>query len=354
MTNNRLVFDCERMKYPFTGLYYFCLHLGKALLQQQPEGDELLLYLPPSVGATLFSEGVPVLQQHPLHKFSPPRTASYQLWHCTYQGSNYFPSSKKLKIVLTVHDLNFMHDEDKPDFKKKAYLKSLAKKVARADAIVAISEFVKTELLSYVNVPAQKIQVVYNGCNVSDDVKPVAPSNAPAKPFLFTIGTIVPKKNFHVLPAALLNNDYHLVIAGIVQDEAYLQKIKDKAEELGVSHRVHFAGAVTEAEKYWLLQNCSLFLFPSLAEGFGLPVIEAMYFGRPVLLSTKTSLPEIGGPHAGYLQTFDDGHIAEMCAKTIAVFTPEKGAASRAWARQFSWEAAAEAYWKIYKDIVHG
>ncbi|HVF97019.1 MAG TPA: glycosyltransferase, partial [Flavisolibacter sp.] len=140
---------------------------------------------------------------------------------------------------------------------------------------------------------------------------------------------------------------------GIVQDEDYLQKIKAKAEELGVAHRVHFAGTVSEAEKYWWLQNCALFLFPSLAEGFGLPVIEAMYFGRPVLLSNKTSLPEIGGTHASYLQSFEDNHLSEMCAKTIAAFTPEKSRNMQAWAKRFSWEAAAEAYWKIYKHVLH-
>ncbi|HVF96972.1 MAG TPA: glycosyltransferase, partial [Flavisolibacter sp.] len=235
-----IVFDCERMKYPFTGLYYFCLHLGKSLLQQQT-ADELMLYLPASIDPGLFAQTLPVLRQHPLHKFSFPRTVPYLLWHCTYQGSNYFPRNKKLKIVLTVHDLNFLHDEDKPAYRKKRYLNSLAKKVARADAVVAISEFVKAHLMAQVDVPAQKIHVVYNGCNVSDAVQAVAPVNAPAKPFLFTIGTIVPKKNFHVLPACLLNNEYDLVIAGIVQDEDYLQKIKAKAEELGVAHRVHFA-----------------------------------------------------------------------------------------------------------------
>jgi glycosyltransferase involved in cell wall biosynthesis len=349
---SRIVFDCERMKYPNTGLYHFCWHLGRALLRQARKEDEVCIFAPKSARLA-FPEEVCFMEQRSLQKIFFPSLQGYDLWHCTYQGSHYFPKNKAPKIVLTVHDLNFLHDPGKPAAKKKRELKNLAEKIAEADAVVTISAYVQKELKEQIPVAESKLHIIYNGCNILPGIEPVAPARKIPAPFLLTIGTIAAKKNFHVLPAALLHNDYHLVIAGINQDEAYHQRIMAEARTLGVSGRVHYIGPVSEAEKHWLLQHCALFVFPSLAEGFGLPVIEALYFGKPVLLSSATSLPEVGGPHARYLENFDPEHISAMSRKTVEAFTAEDAAQCKEWAKRFSWEAAASDYHQLYKQILN-
>src|SRR5690606_5748147 len=122
------------------------------------------------------------------------------------------------------------------------------------------------------------------------------------------------------------------------------------AQQLGVANRVKILGAITDSEKYWLLKNCAAFCFPSLAEGFGLPVIEAMQFGTPVILSTATSLPEIGGPHALYLRDFSPESISQTSADFLnTTITPEMKARIIDWSMQFRWDIAAKKYWELYR-----
>jgi glycosyltransferase involved in cell wall biosynthesis len=131
-------------------------------------------------------------------------------------------------------------------------------------------------------------------------------------------------------------------------------KIIEEAKRLGVADRIFFAGPVSEAEKYWYLQQCAAFVFPSLSEGFGLPVIEAMHFGKPVLLSRATSLPEIGGSAAYYFDSFEPAHMSGLAAKAVQdVARNGKEAAIQQWAAQFSWEAAAREYCALYSRLLH-
>jgi glycosyltransferase involved in cell wall biosynthesis len=346
-----IIFDAERMKYAHTGIYHYCLHLGNALLQQQAlHSDDIGFYLPRSAGE-IFGDDAYYIRQRSLHKLLMPSLSNHHLWHSTFQGTNYFPEIASVKKVLTVHDLNFLH-ENKSPAKQQKYLALLEDKLQKADKVVVISNFVQQEIEQHIKIDSDKIEVIYNGCNIKDDVEPQKPALPFEGSFLFSIGTIAPKKNFHVLPGALVNNDFHLVIAGIFQDEKYLQKIQQHATELGVSDRLHLIGSVSEAEKYWLMKNCSLFIFPSVAEGFGLPVIEAMRFGTPVLLSTATSLPEIGGPSAFYLQSFDPSYISNTVRESLQQSTDERRKQTMLWSNKFSWSEAAKQYWNVYETLL--
>jgi glycosyltransferase involved in cell wall biosynthesis len=343
--------DCERMKHPHTGLYHYCYHLGKNLLDLKTQ-EKFCFYLPKKE-SKVFGSDACFVEQKSIHKLVFPRIRDTHLWHTTYQGTNYFPSGRNTKILLTVHDLNFMYETKKPE-KQKKYLQKLKQKIKRANHIVVISEFVKNEIQKYFEpFENKKIEVIYNGCNIRSDIKAIRHPEV-SFPFLLSIGTIAAKKNFHVLPGCLLNNDLHLVLAGIEQDKKYLEKILQEAKRLGVQKRLHYLGPVTEGEKYWLLQNCALFIFPSLAEGFGLPVIEAMHFGKPVLLSKATSLPEVGGIHASYLDHFDPRYMSQQAAIAINNHTMEKSIAIKKWADRFSWEQTAKQYMEVYKSLLYG
>lgn len=346
-------FDAERMKFPHTGLFHFCKQLGNALIRNQANNNIETTIYTASKNNIEFPPQTPFIHQNSLQKFWLRAANHFDIWHTTFQGTNYFPASANCKLVFTVHDLNFLHDPSKSPKKKQKLLKQLAQKVQRADSVVAISNFVKNELETQIPMGRKPISVIYNGCNISTELMPLAPLPIPEKPFYFSIGTIMEKKNFHVLPKLLPGNNFLLLIAGISNSEDYRELILAEARLLGVEERVRLLGNITEAEKYWYLQNCAALAFPSMAEGFGLPVIEAMYFGKPVLLSTATSLPEIGGPGAWYFQNFEQEHMQQIAEQAIANDSPERQQANAAWAKQFSWDEAARSYLALYKALVN-
>ena len=160
------------------------------------------------------------------------------------------------------------------------------------------------------------------------------------------------KKNFHVLPALLAGNNFILVIAGITKSKSYRLEILKEAARYGVEKRVVFTGPVSENDKQWYYKNCEAFVFPSLAEGFGLPVLEAMYFGKPVFLSTYTSLPEIGGDVSYYFQSFDKEDM-QLTLKQGLQNYKAPGVSERIIERaaSFSWKESAMKYLDVYRSL---
>lgn len=345
-----VLLDTERLKYPHTGLYHFCLELGKALMQEKSASDRLSFYLPASMEG-IFGSDAHYCIQSPLHKYRLPATDAYQVWHSLHQGSDYFPFRRQLPVVLTIHDLNFLHQPGKGAAQVKKSLEQLQQKINRSQHVVAISAFVLQELQQQLNLAAVPTSVIYNGCNFSQ-TSSQSPKTIPGGPFLFTIGTLAAKKNFHVLPALLKGNAYWLVITGITHEEGYVQKIKQEAARWGVTDRLIFTGAITEEEKQWYYQQCAAFVFPSLAEGFGMPVLEAMFFGKPVFLSTYTSLPEIGGSLAYYFTSFDGDDMQRVLEEGMHHYNQTSPqSALQAHAQSFSWSTAAKKYLEIYRQL---
>jgi glycosyltransferase involved in cell wall biosynthesis len=353
MQQKQILLDCERMKYPNTGLYHYCLQLAKALQQAlETSQTESLCLFANEAAATAISPSIAHITPASWHKWFLPFADKFDVWHATHQSTDYFPTNTKTPIVLTIHDLNFLYDAHKNPQKRKRYLQALQQKIDASKHIVAISQHVKNDILQHCNVGDKPISVIYNGCNISNDIIAKKPAGIASQPFLYSIGTIAEKKNFHVLPALLVNNNYQLIISGITQSDAYQQQIIDSAKQLGVADRLVFTGAISEAEKYWYYQHCEAFVFPSIAEGFGLPVIEAMYFGKPVILSTHTSLPEIGGPHAYYFQDFEPATMQQTLFNSLAHYYQQNPqAAIKKWASQFTWQQAAAQYLNVYRTL---
>jgi glycosyltransferase involved in cell wall biosynthesis len=356
MSNSqKVVIDCERMKYTSTGLYHFCKKFSTALINENLSGDnniELLFYMPKAAIEPPFNSKNTIRQTW-WHKIFNPTAIKKQLWHTTYQSSNYFSKIPNQKKILTIHDLNFMLDDTKSIQKKNKYLKSVKKKVNDCNHVTAISKFSMEFAAKYIDFSKVQTSVIYNGCNVPENIVAIKPAlQVFNRPFIFSIGTIVRKKNFHVLPAMLAKTDFNLIIAGVVQDDDYKKKIIDEAKKNGVENRVIFLGEITENEKWWLYKNMEAFVFPSIAEGFGLPVIEAMYFGKPVLLSNYTSLPEIGGANAYYFNSFDGEEMRMVMQNALNTFSNERALASITHAKSFSWNNAAIDYLNLYKQIL--
>jgi glycosyltransferase involved in cell wall biosynthesis len=127
----------------------------------------------------------------------------------------------------------------------------------------------------------------------------------------------------------------------------------EEAQKHGCADRVTITGTISEYDKAWYYKNCEAFVFPSLAEGFGLPVIEAMHFGKPVFLSKFTSLPEIGGDAAFYFNNFEPEHMLHVLQEGLKEFD-DKDLSSKAMAHaeQFDWQKTAQQYLKLYKECL--
>lgn len=344
-----IVFDCEKMRYPNTGLYHFCKQLGTALLRQETALPDSFCAYVPEKERGCFGADVTYRIRHSLHKFYMPHKG-IKLWHSTYQLTHYMPS--QTPVLQTVHDLNFLHESISRG-KQKEYHKRIKRHLRQVKVIVAISKFAKSDLMMNVDIQDKPVQVIYNGCNVYEG--PIScPKGIINKPFLFTIGTLMPKKNFHVLPCLLEHTDFELYIAG--QDYKYAECIMEEARKYNVAHRVHIMGPISEAEKHWMLRKCEAFVFPSIAEGFGLPVIEAMHYGKPVFLSDHTSLPEVGGDTAYYFNhDFDREQMQKDFVRGLEDFYDhriEREQSIIQHAKQFSWDKAATQYINLYQQIV--
>jgi glycosyltransferase involved in cell wall biosynthesis len=342
------------MKYENTGLYHYCLNLGNHISKfTRPETEEVVFYSPYG-NEHLFDKSCRHITQTELHKFRLPSLKDYGIWHATYQDSYYLPfRNKDIKVVLSIHDLNFMYDPSKSENKKQRYLRRLQKLINRADVIVCISGFCKKDVMFYCDVDNKPLYVIHNGTNILTKPELLKQSYRPVKQFIFSVGTVVPKKNFHsLLPLVKDRQDMELVIAGRIDDVGYYQFILDTAERMGVSKKLNIVGPVSESEKSWYFNNCCAFAFPSTAEGFGLPVTEAMSVGKPLFLSQRTALPEIGGDVAFYFENFSADHMRETFVtgmKQYKFFNMQDAIISKG--KEYCWDHAAQEYWNIYRSL---
>lgn len=281
----------------------------------------------------------------------------FSLWHSVNQNTKIEPASMNVPYLLTIHDVNFLEEEtgQRLDFR----INQLRNKVKRSSAIVYVSEFAKKNAHAHFNIPDIPEYVIYNGNNFNDNSANSIEKNqinyVPNQPFIFSIGQVVEKKNFHTLIEMLrFLSDIVLVIAGAL-NTAYAEILKEKIKDYKLEKRVVLLGNITESDKIFYYKNCLAFAFPSLREGFGLPVLEAMTFGKPVFLSNKTSLPEIGGAHSFYWDNFDPKCMANVFDAGMSTFEDNKEIFKSAYinrSQQFTWEKAAKEYINVYKDIL--
>lgn len=349
---NRITLDCVAGRNPVSGLYQVCLNLGNALLKQaDPAAEQFTFYIHKSQ-ELLFGNNQRYIIHKETNRFFQGSLQACDVWHSSIQDARIKPRNRRIKVVLTIHDLNFLIQRKDEPGKIKKYLGRVQANVNRADHIVCISEFTKQTVLQHLKTNGKPVDVIYNGSTVKEFPDYSLPGYHPAKPFIFALGALVPKKNFHVLPCLLQHNDYELIIAGTKHKE-YEQLILQQAALYGVSNRVKLLGEISEEKKYWYYKHCAAFAFPSLAEGFGLPLIEAMYFGKPAFVSKATSLPEVGGHLAYYFDHFEPEYMQRVFAEGMAHYDATKPMqAIRERALKFNWEQAANEYLTVYRKLI--
>ncbi|MDB5258760.1 MAG: hypothetical protein JWM14_3455 [Chitinophagaceae bacterium] len=348
--------DLGKLKDLNSGLGQVSLNFGHELSNATRPTNLSLHFLVPGNFVGEFEEAnVHYVKLSPIKRWFPGLNQKYALWHAIHQDSGYMPPAG-IPYLLTIHDLNFMYEKSKEKASKR--LASMQKKINRAEHVTFISHFAKEEALKFVDLKGKPTSVIYNGVKTPDKKNMRQPSWIPSGDFLFSIGVVRPKKNFLVLVEMMSRpelRDYSLVIAGN-DDHAYAREIMEAIAEHGLEDRVVLTGSIEEEEKNYFYHHCSGFLIPSLYEGFGLPVIEAMLCGKPVFSSRYTSLPEIGDDKSFYWDSFDPSHMAEVFAKGMETFYKNPHAFEKElkeYAARFSWKENAAAYIELYESMSH-
>lgn len=349
----KFLVDLHRLRHnPYNGLYTFSCRLAEHLLHHTIKDEQLFYYLPKDK-FNLFGNKPGYTVHKRWHKIYQPGTQKYDVWHLTTGISQYRPFNSKTKVVFTIHDVNFLFEEPGNSSQNKRSLKLMQKNIDQASHVVGISKFALNQASQHLDLGNTPTSVIHNGNAVTEFPGFDNPEYRPSGPFLFSIGLVQPRKNFHVLPALLVGNDKELVIAGLNHFD-YTEKIMEAAKKLNVANRVKLIGAVDEQHKYWYFKNCEAFVFPSLAEGFGIPVLEAMHFGKPVFLSTCMSLPEIGGDAAYYFYDFEPENMRLVFEKGMSDYLHDKNkqATIKQYTARFNWDKAAEDYLQVYRSLL--
>lgn len=264
--------------------------------------------------------------------------------------------------LTTIHDLTTARFDNpaklKPFFKfKQAVYKLVIKSVAkRSRAIITPSQFVKKDLAHFSGVRPTKICVTYEAADrIAERPKPIPRLNG--KKFLMYVGRATPHKNLPRLVEAFeqLTHKYpglYLVLAG--KSDANYKKIGQLVTDKRLAHSVVFADYVSEGELRWLYENTAAYVFPSLSEGFGLPALEAMLHGAPVICAKATSLPEVCGDAALYFDPMSTKDMSVQIDKVLAntglrTNLIHKG---RNQAARYSWRRMAEQTLAVYKKLL--
>lgn len=265
------------------------------------------------------------------------------------------------KVVTTMHDLTTLRFTNPSKnffafkFKQAVYKWVNIIAARKSAAIITGSEFVKDDVARFTHTNSRKITVTYEaGDSLAGTPEPMP--ELEAVPFIMYVGRPMTHKNLPRLIDAFAilkqsHPDLHLVLAG--KRDALFRHHEHETKRKGIVD-VHFTGFISDAQLKWLYEHCAAYVFPSLSEGFGLPGLEAMSHGAPVVSSNATCLPEIYGDAAEYFDPTDTNAMAETIAAVIddPKLRSKLIAAGGDKVKTYSWKRMAEQTLQIYRQVL--
>lgn len=372
---HRIGYDSKRIFNNFTGLGNYSRTLLRNLTSFHPD-EEYFLYTP-KVSRTPQTQ---FFLDSPMFTVRTPTKSRRLLWRSWRQTADLVKDKIDLfhglsheipfglpktgiPTIVTIHDLIFRHYPEQYKWLDcKIYDRKFRYACENSDLIIAISESTKRDIIQFYGIPEEKIIVIYQSCHEGFMLEKPASARAAVlekyslpQEFMLYVGSLIERKNLLGLVEAIAalpqNTRLPLVVVG--QGDEYKRRVQQRAKELGVLDQLIFIKP-TFAELPALYQQAQLFVYPSYAEGFGIPILEALFSRVPVLTSNISSLPEAAGP-GGYL--VDPGNAEEMVEGITALLTDEnlrekKIEAGFQYAQQFTGEILTEQLVSTYKRLL--
>ncbi len=290
-----------------------------------------------------------------------------------YHGPDFVlpPLNGKLRKIVTVHDLAFLEHPEYAVPQLAAYLKKVVpESVTAADAVAAVSSETRKMLIEHFATPPEKISLVPNGIRsylkrVTDPVLLDALRHkfGLRSPLVLGVGTLEPRKNhlglikaFHKA-ASSANKSARPAMLAIAGGTGWLyEETQQAVAELKLEKKVRFLGRVSDLELMLLYSLADVFVFPSFYEGFGVPPMEAMACGTPVITSNASSLPEVVGDAALLVDPHDSGEIAQAMLRVLGDPRLQEELRQKGYerARRFTWEQSARKMLSLYTQVYEG
>ena len=265
------------------------------------------------------------------------------------------------KVVTTMQDLTTLRFSNPSKnqlifkFKQRVYHWVNYWGARKSKAIITPTEFVKDDIAKFANLNSRKITVTYEAGD-SIEAKPEVMPDLEGKQYLMYVGRPTPHKNLDRLVDAYAfmkesRPDLHLVLVG--KTDKLFRRLAERVEKEAIRD-VHFTGFVSEGQLLWLFQNCAVYVFPSLSEGFGLPGLEAMASGATVESSNATCLPEVYGEAAHYFDPYDTENMVKAISDVLDKPELRKKliAAGRKQVGKYSWKRMAEQTLAVYNSVL--
>lgn len=311
----KIAFDAKRFFHNTSGLGNYSRDLVRILSKYYPENQYLLLHKNKSERGSEILENthvsfVETSKGMMSRQFNMGKDAQKENADIFHGLSGELPlkwDKKPIKKIVTIHDLIFVrYPQYYSFFDRKIHLWKFKKAANTADKIIAISEQTKRDIIQYLKVPENKIEVIYQGCHKafkeqqSEEFiqKTKEKFNLPER-FILNVGTIEDRKNLLNIVKAIKDTEIPLVVVG--KKTKYYQKIASFIQKNKIEEQIHFLENVSMDELAVIYKSADIFIYPSFFEGFGIPVIEALFSKTVTITSNTSCLPEAGGPDSVYI-----------------------------------------------------
>ncbi|RYE36729.1 MAG: glycosyltransferase family 1 protein [Sphingobacteriaceae bacterium] len=371
----KIGFDGKRAFLNKTGLGNYSRGVIKALADNFPENNYHLYT--PKVGTNIGSSFFSLMKAVQVHL---PKSNTFkslwrsksivqdllrdkiQLYHGLSQELPFGIKKSGIKTVVTIHDLIYLkYPEYFGLINRKIYAWKAHYACNIADAIIAVSEQTKTDLVYYFNIDPQKIKVVYQSCDpIFRELKNDAVKEAIRlkyklpQQFMLNVGTIETRKNLLLVVKALkdIPADINLVVVG--RETKYASVIKNYLLKEALQNRVLFLSNVLFEDLPLIYQLASVFVYPSRYEGFGIPILEALCSGTPVVAATGSCLEEAGGPDSFYVDPDDEVSLAQKIKLILQNETLQQKMKTKGmqYALQFEEKTIAQNLMNVYNQAL--
>lgn len=364
----KIAFDAKRFFHNASGLGNYSRDLVRILAKEFPENEYLLLNKNKSERGKDILETpnvrfIETSKGNMSRQFKMGKDAQKEKADIFHGLSGELPlkwDKTPIKKIVTIHDLIFVrYPQYYSFFDRKIHLWKFKRAARNADKIIAISEQTKRDIVQYLNVPENKIEVIYQGCHKafkeqqSEELIQATKQkfNLPER-FILNVGTIEVRKNLLNIVRAIKETDIPLVVVG--KKTKYYKKVEAFIRKNNMEKQVHFLESVSMDELAVIYKTADIFVYPSFFEGFGIPVIEALFSKTVTITSNTSCLPEAGGKDSVYI---DPHSYLDIQSKIKFLWDNESERKRRAdkgfeFVQKFNDETIAQELMNFYQKII--